>query len=184
MEDLQIVDLYWARNENALQQTKIKYGRMLTGISLSLLQSNEDAEECVNDTYLAAWNSMPTERPTYLGAFLSKIVRRLSISKHRARGAQKRGGVDLLIGELTSCIPDRRSVETDVENRALTDALNRFLRSLDEQKRYVFIRRYFYSDSVGDIAKSCRISDGKVKTVLFRTRNALREFLEKEGVAI
>lgn len=184
MEDRQIVDLYWARNESAIEHTKTKYGNMLTGVSFSLLQSREDAEECVNDTYLAAWGSMPTERPTFLGAFLAKIVRRLSISRYRHAKAQKRGGAEALILELTDCVPATCEPFDDLENRDLADALNRFLRSLDEEKRFIFVRRYFYSDPIDAIAKRCRISEGKVKTVLFRTRNALREFLEKEGVAL
>lgn len=184
MEDYSIVDLYWARSESAIEQTRRKYGGMLAGISFSLLNSALDAEECVNDTYLAAWNSMPTERPSYLGAFLSKIVRKLSISKYRAYHAEKRGGMGVLTEELTDCIPSGVSVETDFENRLLADAINRFLLSLDEEKRYVFVRRYFYSDPLAVLARRCNMRESKVKTTLFRTRSALKAFLEKEGIAI
>ena len=184
MEDYRIVDLYWARSESAIEQTKYKYGRMLMGVSFALLQNEGDAEECVNDTYLAAWNSMPTERPSYLGAFLSKIIRRLSINRYRTAHAEKRGGISVLTEELTECIPSTVSVETDYENRALADAINRFLLSLDEEKRYIFVRRYFYSDSLAEIAQKCRMREGKVKTALFRTRGALKAFLEREGVVI
>ena len=184
MEDYQIVDLYWARSETAIAETEQKYGRMLTRISVSLLPTAEDAEECVSDTYLAAWNSMPEERPVYLGAFLSKIVRRLSIDRFRTLRAQKRGGAQMLIDELTDCVPSEYDVQADYDNRRLAEALNAFLRSLDEEKRYVFVRRYYYSDSVADIARQLRVSEGKIKTVLFRLRNALRVFLEQEGIAL
>lgn len=184
MEDYQIVDLYWSRSENAIAQTEQKYGRMLTSISVSLVPTVQDAEECVSDTYLAAWNSMPDERPVYLGAYLSKIVRRLSINKYRSSHTAKRGGVGELVEELTDCIPSDYSLETEYDNQRLAEALNRFLLSLDEQKRYIFIRRYYYSDAVIDIARQIRASEGKVKTVLFRVRSALRKFLEEEGFAI
>ena len=184
MEDYQIVDLYWSRSENAIAQTEQKYGRMLTSISVSLVPTVQDAEECVSDTYLAAWNSMPDERPVYLGAYLSKIVRRLSINKYRSSRTAKRGGAGELVEELTDCIPSDYSLETEYDNQRLAEALNRFLLSLDEQKRYIFIRRYYYSDAVIDIARNIGASEGKVKTVLFRVRSALRKFLEEEGFAI
>lgn len=184
MEDYQIVDLYWARSEYAIEQTERKYGRMLTGISASLVPTAQDAEECVSDTYLAAWNSMPEERPTYLGAFLSKIVRRISIDKFRSLRAGKRGGAQMLVDELTDCIPSDCDLQADYDNRQLAEALNTFLLSLEEEKRYMFVRRYYYSDSIADIARQLRVSEGKVKTVLFRTRNALRNFLEREGFAL
>ncbi|MBQ3082255.1 MAG: sigma-70 family RNA polymerase sigma factor [Clostridia bacterium] len=182
MEDYQIVDLYWARSESAIEQTKTKYGRTLTGISFSLVSSREDAEECVNDTYLAAWNSMPTERPTYLGAFLAKIVRRLSVSRYRLAHAEKRGGAEGPVAELTDCIPSSMDVEKQFENGMLTAALNRFIEGLDKEKRYMFLRRYFYSDSVSDIAASLGAGEGRVKTTLHRIRLSLHDFLEKEGL--
>lgn len=184
MEDHQIVDLYWARSERAIEQTEQKYGRMLTGISASLVLTIEDAQECVNDTYLAAWNSMPTERPVYLGAFLSKLVRRISISKYRAEKAKKRGGADILIDELTECIPSDFDLCAEYENQMLAEALNRFLLSLDDEKRYIFIRRYYYSDPIEKIASELSFGEGKIKSVLFRLRNSLRDFLEKEDFAL
>ena len=184
MEDYQIVDLYWARSESAIEQTERKYGKMLTSISNRLVTTKQDAEECVNDTYLVAWNSMPDERPIYLGAFLSKIVRRISISKFRSENAEKRGGANALIYELKDCVPSSENLVTEYENRLLADTINRFLLSLDEEKRYIFVRRYYYSDSLGDIARTIGANEGKIKTVLFRTRKALRGFLEKEGIVI
>ena len=184
LEDYKIVDMYWARTEDAIRQTDIKYGRMLTGISSALVPTVQDAEECVSDTYVAAWNSMPDERPIYLGAFLSKIVRRISVDKYRREHSQKRGGADNLIDELTECIPAETDLQTEYDNRRLAELLNVFLRSLDEQKRTIFVRRYFFSDSVLAISQMLGISEGKTKTVLHRTRNELRKFLEGEGVAI
>ena len=182
MEDYQIVDLYWERSERAISETDTKYGRMLAGISLGLVHTNEDAEECLNDTYLAAWNSMPSERPIYLGAFLSKIIRRISIDKYRIAHSEKRGGKDALVSELTECIPSQADVEKEYDNKLLSEALNRFLYSLDEERRNIFVRRYFYSDPIDVIARGMNVGAGKVKTVLFRTRNALRKFLLEEGI--
>ena len=184
MEDYKIVDLYWARSEDAIRQTEIKYGRMLASVSAALVPSVQDAEECVSDTYVAAWNSMPDQRPIYLGAFLSKIVRRISIDKYRRERSQKRGGMENFIDELSECIPSETDLQTEYDNRRLSELLNFFLLSLDEQKRIIFVRRYFFSDSIFDIAKMLRISEGKTKTVLHRTRNELRKFLEREGVTI
>ena len=178
MEDFEIVDLYWAREEKAISESDRKYGRMLLSLSFSMLSSHEDAEECVNDTYLAAWNAMPTDRPTYLGAFLSKITRNLSLDRYRASHREKRGGVEGLLEELTECIPDRSSVEEEYENGRLADALNAFLASLDAEKRAIFLRRYYYSQSIAEIALSLRMSESKVKVTLHRIREKLRRELE------
>ncbi len=183
MEDYQIVDLYWSRSETAITETGTKYGRMLTGISLSLSKSLEDAEECVSDTYLAAWNSMPSDRPTYLGAYLSKIVRRLSVDRFRAQTAKKRGGGSIS-DELCECLPSGSNVEGEYDEKETADAINRYLLLLDEEKRYIFIRRYFYSDEIETIALSLGVSLAKVKTTLHRVRGGLRRHLEREGVSI
>ncbi|MBE6593296.1 MAG: RNA polymerase sigma factor [Ruminococcaceae bacterium] len=182
MEDFKIVDLYWNRSENAIIQTKLKYEKMLCGISYSLLGSSEDAEECVNDTYLSAWNRMPTDRPIYLGAYLSKIIRALSISKFRSQHRQKRGGFENLCDELDDCIPDNCSIEEQYQNGRLTELINRFLEDLPEEKRVIFIRRYFCSDSVEQISSRMQISVSKVKVSLHRMREELREILEKEAM--
>ena len=182
MEDFEIVDLYWAREEAAIRESDRKYGRMLSSLSFSLLSSHEDAEECVNDTYLAAWNAMPTERPSYLGAFLSRITRNLSIDRYRATHREKRGGMENLLQELTECVPDDNSVEREYENGRLADALNAFLASLEVEKRAMFLRRYFYSQSITEIALSLGISESKVKVTLHRVRERLRHELEKEAL--
>ena len=180
MEDYQIVDLYWQRSENAIIETDRKYGRVLKRTSYSLLSSNEDAEECVNDTYLAAWNRMPDERPIYLGAFLTRIIRNISVSRYRTKHREKRGGVGNVTEELLECISDKSSIENDFDNDRLKTALNDFIGSLNEEKRAIFIRRYFWSEDIADIALAIGVSQSKVKTSLFRMRLSLRDILEKE----
>ena len=183
MEDYMIVELYWKRAENAISETKLKYERMLTGISLSLSSTREDAEECVSDTYLAAWNAMPSDRPTYLGAYLSKIVRRISIDRLRSKYAQKRGGRSNA-EELYDALPSLSDVESEYDEKLTADSISRYVASLDEEKRYMFVRRYFYSDAIETIALSLGVSTSKVKTTLYRTRTGLRRHLEREGVVV
>lgn len=182
MDDARIVDLYWAREERAIIETKAKYERMLSGISFSLLNSREDAEECVNDTYVSAWNRMPDDRPAYLGAYLSKIVRALSIDRFRSLHRKKRGGYENLSLELCECVPDDYDIQRDFENGRLRYLLNAFLGEQSEEKRIIFVRRYFYSDPTEEIARRLRISNSKVKTTLFRMRKELKALLETEGM--
>ena len=184
MEDHQIVDLYWQRSESAINETANKYGKMLGSISYSLLSSSEDAEECVNDTYMEAWGRMPEDRPNYLGAYLAKIVRCLSIDRFRASHRQKRGTAAALTDELCACIPDGADPQKEYENGMLAQSINRFLFGLDEEKRRMFVRRYFYSDSISAIAERLHVSRAKVKTTLFRLRAELKEHLEKEGLPL
>ena len=186
MEDLAIVDLYWARDERAIAESDSKYGRMLSSLSYSLTGSHEDAEECVNDTYVAAWNSMPEDRPDLLGAYLSKIVRRISIDRFRSTHRQKRGGsgADVVLDELGECIPDSWDVQADFENGRLRGVLNGFIGSLPRERRDVFVLRYFCSRSVAEIADQLGLSQGKVKTMLHRTRLALKQLLEEEGMPV
>ncbi len=184
MEDNQIVDLYWARNERAITETQQKYGKLLFSLSYSVLSSREDAEECVNDTYLDAWGAMPTARPACLGAFLSKIARRISIDRFRTMHREKRGGfgVAMALDELSECIAASGGVEEEYENRRLAEALNRFLYTLPTERRVMFLRRYFYSQPVSTIAADMRLGESKVKVTLHRTREALRKFLEGEDL--
>lgn len=182
MEDHKIVDLYWARNEQGIAESDLKYGKILRSLSFSLLSSREDAEECVNDTYLDAWNAMPTARPTYLGAFLSKITRRISIDRFRADHRQKRGGMGMVLEELSDCIPSPDSVEREYENKRLTNALEAFLSGQTPERRVIFVRRYFYSQSVGEIASALGLSESKVKVTLYRVREALRRELEEQDL--
>ncbi len=184
MEDFKIVDLYWARSESALKESDAKYGRMLGSISYSLLASREDAEECVNDTYLEAWQRMPEDRPAYLGAYLSRIVRCISIDRFRSAHRQKHGEITALTEELCDCIPSGQTPAEECESRRIAQAISKFLGELEEEKRRMFVRRYYYSDSINDIARGLGVSVPKVKTTLHRLRSELREFLEEEGICI
>ena len=181
MEDSRIVDLYWDRDEKAISESDRKYGRMLNMLSYSLLSSREDAEECVNDTYVDAWNSMPYARPDYLGAFLSKITRRISIDRFRRRHSERRGGIDNLCAELTECIPDD-SGEGEMDSAEIRRVLNSFLEECSTERRAMFVLRYFYSKSIEEIALKVGASESRVKTTLYRMRQDLRQKLEKEGL--
>lgn len=186
MEDHQIIDLYWARSESALSETAGKYGRYCHYIAYGILHNDEDSEECVNDTYLRAWNSMPPHRPEKLSAFLGKIVRNLSLNRYELYTAEKRGGgqIALALDELEECIPAGSEVDLPVRENALVDAINRFLASMPAESRKLFMRRYWYFRSIKEIALEYGLSESKVKMTLLRARNSLKQFLEKEGIDI
>lgn len=183
MEDNRIVDLYWQRNERAINETAAKYGKYLHSISYHILSNDEDAEECVNDTYNDAWQSMPPHRPSILSTFLGKITRRISIDIWRKHSADRRGGGEmaLALDELDECVSGNENVENEVERRGMQQKLNDFLLELPRLERQVFMCRYWYMDSISDIAKQFGYSESKIKSMLFRTRNKLRMMLEKEG---
>ncbi|MBE6583481.1 MAG: RNA polymerase sigma factor [Ruminococcaceae bacterium] len=180
MDDSRIVDLYWARDERAISESDKKYGRMLNSLSYSLLSSREDAEECVNDTYLDAWGAMPTARPEFLGAFLSKITRRISIDRFRERHREKRGGIDNLAAELSDCIPTLDDPEREYDSQRLRDEINTFIKEQPKERRVMFILRYFYSKSVDEIAFQMGLGVSNVKTTLFRLRHQLKNRLEEK----
>lgn len=184
MEDRQIVELYWQRDERAIDESDARYGKMLQRLSVSILHSAEDAKECVNDTWLSAWNAMPTDRPDLLGAYLSKITRNHSITRYRSLHAGKRGGSegDVPFEELEECLSDSEDTPfKQAENRRLADLLNRFLASLDEEKRIVFVRRYYYCDSIADLERLTGYGSEKLKSMLHRMRKMLAGLLEREG---
>ncbi len=181
IEDFQIVDLYWERSQSAIIESDKKYGKLLFKISYSLLDSKPDSEECVNDTYLAAWNRMPTERPVFLGAFLSKIVRNISVDRFRKRNATKRGRMAASLDELEECFSDGYSVEGELENTELRELLNRFISGLDAESRVIFVKRYFFSKEISEIAKETGFSQGKIKSSLFRRRAELANILKEAG---
>jgi RNA polymerase sigma-70 factor (ECF subfamily) len=183
MTDEKIVELYWERSEEAIKETDKQYGRYFHYIAKEILQDEEDAKEIVNDTYLKAWNSIPPERPNPLKAFLGRITRQLSLNRLEQNKAQKRGGGQYLLAldELAECIPDGSGSEDLASNIDLTDAINRFLRSLPIEQRRVFIKRYWYMSSITDTATSFGMSESKVTSILFRVRNKLKEHLTKEG---
>lgn len=183
MDDRRIVDLYWQRNESAISETAAKYGQYLYSISYQILINAEDAEECVNDTYSDAWNCMPPHRPSVLSSFLGKITRRISIDLWRKNRAEKRGGgeIPVALDELEECVSGTGSIEAEIERLELQRKLNDFLLALPQTERQVFICRYWYFDSIADIARQFVSSEGKIKSMLFRIRNKLRAMLEKEG---
>lgn len=186
MDDCAIIGLYNARSEDAITETAKKYGGYCYSIAYNILHSDEDSEECVNDTYLRAWNAIPPQKPSVLSAFLGKITRNLSLDRYRKYTSEKRGAgeIPLALDELGECVQSTDSVEKTVNDRELTEALNRFLTSLTAEKRKIFMRRYWYLSPVKEIAADFGFTESKVKMILFRTREGLREFLEKEGINI
>lgn len=183
MEDEAIIALYWNRSEQAITETAAKYGGFCRGIANAILSDPEDAEEALNDTWLGAWNAIPPNRPPVLRAFLGRITRLVSLTRRRDRGRQKRGGseVDLALDELGECIAGGRSAEEDAITDELRAAINRFLRSLPHPEQQVFLCRYWYLDPLAEICRQFSFSEGKVKSMLFRTRKKLRDFLSEEG---
>lgn len=181
MEDADILKLYQSRNEQAIAQTKTKYGRLIYTVAYNILHNHEDSEECENDTYLGAWNAIPPEHPSNFAAYLSRMVRNISISRFRANHADKRGGGEVILSlcELDECIPAPQQIGAGAEQ--LATALNGFLDSLPKSERMVFVCRYWRCDSINDIAKRFGFGASKTKMMLSRTRNKLRAFLEKEG---
>ena len=186
MTDSEIINLYWIRAETAINETARQYGAYCKTISMNIVHNTEDAEECVNDTYLHAWNSIPPGRPAMLSAFLGRIARNLSLDKYKARKAQKRSHDEtaLLLGELDDCVPSRSSVEDEFGLALLSEAIDHFLSIIARDDRLFFVRRYWYGDSIADIALRFAVSESKIKTNLFRTRNKLKNYLAKEGVAL
>ena len=183
MEDSSIVQLYWERSEAAIYETDKKYGRYCLSIADNILPSWEDAQECVNDTYLAAWEAIPPHKPGVLSTFLGKLTRRISIDRWRNLTAQKRGGstVTLALEELEACIPAQSDPAVQVEAKELAETVNRFLAKLPHQERRVFLARYFHMSSIQKIAEKYGFSDSKVKSMLHRTRKKLRTYLTEEG---
>ena len=184
MTDSQIIALFWERNEDAIQETDTVYGRKLYAISDKILRSTQDAEESVSDTYMRAWETIPPLMPNYFFAYLAKICRNFSLSKLQWNSASKRTAeVVSLTQEMEQCIPDR-SHERKLEGEEIGRVLNQFLDSISLESRLIFMRRYWYTDSIQEIAARYNISQSKVKTQLHRTRNKLQLFLEKEGMYV
>lgn len=183
MEDEKIVSLYWERSEDAIRETEIKYDRYLTKIANNILDSLEDSREQVNDTYLAAWNSMPTHRPSVLSTYLGKITRRLSIDCFRTRNRKKRRDSQyaLSLSELGDCVSAGNTTEEIVNVKLLADTIGIYLRLLPEDARNAFIGRYYFLDSLKEVAAYCGMTESRCKMLLYRTRLGLKEYLEKEG---
>lgn len=183
MDDSTIIDLYWARSEQAIRETELKYSKLFYQIASHILHDPADAEECVNDTYLGAWNTIPPTRPRELAAFLCRIARNLALRKYQQIHAAKRNpAVAVSYEELEACLSDRQSGGQHELDDRLADCINRFLDTLDREPRKVFIRRYWYFDSVQEIMHRFQMSKSKVESMLFRTRQKLRIWIEEEGL--
>lgn len=184
MEDKEIIGLYHARDEQAIAESDRKYGPYCYAIAQNLLSAKEDAEECVSDTWHAAWNRMPPELPACLKAFLGRITRNLSISRFRAGQAQKRRGVEVLLSELEECVPSTQSTEETVLSHELTETLNRWLEGQSDDDAALFLRRYWYGEKVGAIALSWGVPANRLSQRLHVMRRSLRNHLESEGVTV
>ncbi len=186
MQDESIVALYWERDEAAIKETKNKYECYLSKIAYNILSDFEDCQESVNDTYLAAWNSMPSNKPNILSTYLGKLTRRISIDVFRRKNRKKRQGSEyaLSLTELEDCITDGNSLEDTMEVKLLASAINDFLRTLPADARNLFVGRYYFLDSLHDAAKYCGMSESRAKSLLFRTRCNLKVYLEKEGFKV
>lgn len=183
MDDNRIIQLYWDRNDQAIHATFQKYGYYCKAIARNILNNEEDAEECVNDAYLNAWYAIPPHWPEQLATFLGKITRNLSFNKYRHNHAEKRGGGEmaLVLDELADCVSDKDTVEQLIDFQELKNAINLFVRGLPSKKRSIFIRRYWYADSVSEIARDHGISQGSVSKILERTRKQLKTYLTERG---
>ena len=186
MDDEKIVDLFWDRDESAIRYTTEKYGERLRFLSYGIVEDMQTAEECENDTYVEAWNAIPPHAPReYLYAFLARITRHISLNCCRERSRLKRSAhICELSAEMEQCIPAPDDVACRIDDLVLGEAINGFLRMLDEEKRNIFVRRYWYLDSIADISTRFALSESKVKTTLFRCRKQLREHLKKEGYTL
>ena len=185
MEDRQIIELYWERAEDAIRETSAKYGRLCQYIAQNILSSPEDSEECVNDTWLGLWNAIPPQRPSRFSAFVGRITRNLALKRFDYLNAAKRSPETVRsLEELGECVSGRTSVEDELENRRVEEAIDAFLWSLEEEKRTVFIRRYWYFDSIGVICRRTGWSQSKVKSMLYHTRQKLRDHLEREDIEL
>lgn len=183
MEDSAIIQLYFDRDERAIGYTDEKYGPLCTRIAWNIVCCREDAEECVNDTYHAAWRAIPPQRPASLRAFLTRITRNFAISRLRQEEAQKRGGGQLL-SELSDCLPDRNTPEKACELHVLTATIARWLDGLRPDERALFIRRYYFADDLKTLAELCGQTEKQLAQRMFRLRKRLRQTLEKEGIAV
>ena len=186
MNDEQIVSLYWDRDETAIRETERKYDRYLTRIAHNILNNPEDSRESVNDTYLAAWNSMPPHRPSVLSSYLAKLTRRISIDRFRYRTRDKRLGSEyaLSLSELGDCVSGGNTTEEIVNVKLLADAIGIYLRTRSREERTAFIARYYFLDPVKEVAAALGITESKCKTLLYRTRVGLKAYLEKEGFCL
>ncbi len=185
MDDQAIIALYWSRDQRALGESQQKYGPLCLRLSENILASREDAEECVSDTWLRAWDTMPPQRPDSLRAYLSRVCRNLSLDRWRARRAKKRGeGLEVLLEELEDCVPTSPSAEAAAESREITRCIDRWLETLEPEDRTAFLRRYWYGQQVKELARQAGRAPQKMAQRLYRLRQSLRRALEQEGIVV
>ena len=186
MDDNKIIELYWLRDENAIQESTQKYGVYCKSIALRILNNMKHSEECVNDTWLNAWNAMPPQKPDALRIFLGSITRNLSLNRVRDLSREKRGGNQAVIAldELADCVPDTASPEKVLEDREITEAINTWLHSLEKEKRVAFLRRYWYCDSLSEVSTRMGWTESKTNSLLRRLRLSLKEHLILEGITL
>ena len=185
LEDSKIIELFFARVEQAIVELSAKYGTVCGRIARNILKNDLDAEECVNDTYLAAWNTIPPQKPNPLRTYIFRIVRNISIARYHANASVKRNSIyDVALDELESCLAAALTVEQEISAEELSLQIDRFLDTLDKENRVMFVRRYWYSDSISDIAEMFQITNHNVSVRLSRTRNKLKTHLKKEGFEI
>lgn len=185
MEDIEIIELYKARNEMAIEETRKKYGNYCKLIAFRILQVNEDAEECEHDTYFKTWSSIPPTVPTSLKAYVGTIVRNLAIQKYRYYHAEKRNRqMDFIIEELEQCIATSETIESEIEEKELRKCIEEFLDTLNKESRIIFIRRYWKAEPIKDICRTMHISKSKTETQLFRMRQKLKKHLEEKGYTL
>lgn len=184
MTDEKIIELFWQREESAVNETALKYGAYCRVVAGNILSSSEDCEECLNDTWLHAWNSIPPQRPKNLRMFLARIARNLAFDRFRMQNAAKRGGGEtaLILDELAECISGENSVEDIVLSKEVGGSVNKFLGTLSDRDRNVFIRRYFFAESTEIIAKKYALTANNIMVILTRTRKKLKEYLTGEGL--
>ena len=186
MEDREIISLFYERDEKAIAESSEKYGAYCFSVANNILQSEQDAEECVSDTWLRAWNAIPPEKPNSLRLFFAKITRNLAFNRYKAQNRQKRGGgvITVALEEISEFLPTAERIEQAVAEEELMQSVNRFLRSVSARERGIFIRRYFYVESAKEIANRYALTEGNVQKILFRTREKLKQYLEEEGYKV
>ncbi len=183
MEDEKIIELYFARDESAISATATKYGRWIRSIAQNILRDASDSEECESDVYVAAWNRIPPQYPRRLVAFLGRMARNIALDRYDYYAASRRNrALEVALSELEEVLPDAQSVEGRVEASELSEAIDGFLRGIGRTKRIVFVRRYWYCDSIRQIASAQGFSESKVKSLLMRTRRELKQYLERSGL--
>lgn len=185
LDDQKLIELYWVRDEEAIQETAVKYGKLCTHIAKNILKNVEDCEECVNDTYFAVWNAIPTQRPNRFSVFISRITRNLALKKYEYLSAEKRNPSAVMsLDELGDCVSNECSIESEVEKKRIEQTINTFLGHQSVEKRNIFIRRYWHFDSIKSICRLTGFSQSKVKSILYEMRLKLRKYLESEGIEV